>query len=81
MKVKWGDLRALLKYADKENRKDDDECSVIVNNDSLETKLQVLFTDEEDRDCCITISSTAFSRPVRLTKSMDLITRLGGDHE
>lgn len=81
MRVKWKDLRALLKYADKENRDDEDECKVLLNEDSIDTKLQICFADADNRDCCITISSASLCRPVRLTKSMDLITRLDSKKE
>lgn len=79
MDITWGYLRELVKYGDKENKKDDEILGVSDNKELIDTQLKFEFKDAEDRDCCITMSNASLKRPVRLTKSMDLKTRLKND--
>lgn len=76
MIIKWGDLRSLLQYADKEDKQDNDLCNIDIDKESVEVKLITTFVDQKARDCEITIYNHTFNKPVRLRKSMDLITRL-----
>jgi len=76
MIIKWGDLRSLLKYADKEEKQDNDLCNIDIDKESVEVKFITTFVDKKARDCEITIYAHTFNKPVRLRKSMDLITRL-----
>lgn len=77
MRVKFNDILELVQYAEKEKI---DECSIYVT-DGPDPLLKVSFTDQENRDCLITISNSSFGRKPMLTKTMQLISRLPNNKE
>lgn len=75
MKISWGDLRMLVAYGDKENIPDTESCDIQYSDEPVGA-IAFGFEDEEGRACSIVIRSMFLKLPVRLTKSMDLHTRL-----
>lgn len=75
MRILWGDLRMLIKYADKEGLPDEYACEVVTTDDPVAT-LRTTFEDAESRECVIVISSAFLKARVKFRISMDLDTRL-----
>lgn len=78
MKVKTDDLKQLLEYLDKELV---EECELTFHTDSFSAtsllhEVSVKFNDIDKRICVITLFDSLLKRAPRLSKTMDLASRL-----